>query len=49
MEHKYQFILESKHQAPPTWNNFVFIPNAEADITIHCCWKTIIDLGAEKT
>jgi hypothetical protein len=48
MGHKLQFILESKFQAPPTWNNLVPIPNSEVDTIIHCCWKTINDIMAEK-
>jgi hypothetical protein len=35
-------------QAPPTWNNVVPIPNAEADTIIHRCWKTKTDLMAKK-
>jgi hypothetical protein len=48
MGHKLQLILRSKLQPPPTWNNVFPIPNAEADTIIHCCWKTVTNLGVEK-
>jgi hypothetical protein len=46
--HKLQLILNSMLQAPPTWNNPYYIPNAETDTIIHSCWKTITDLMEAK-